>query len=160
MWIGLPRLLHELLPIPPSGSIVLMSEVVEAHPQSHHHFWASAVLSFCLLFLFLASTLYHSFSMLPQGPYDDRHGSCHLPTNHDGYPRFFFVIVLLGIKYTVSFTLLILDHVGIYFLIAGECTVDEGKRCLEGNSCWRGGRKQMRCKVNLTTSLFLSAACI
>lgn len=51
-------------------------------------FWACAVYSFSLMFLFLCSSLYHSFFMLPMA----------------------------------SRVLQILDHVGIYMLIAGSYT--------------------------------------
>jgi len=53
-----------------------------------YHFWSCALYSFSLMFLFLVSTLYHSFFMLPA---------------------------------TLS-VLQILDHIGIYLVIAGSYT--------------------------------------
>jgi hemolysin III len=77
------------------GCIILMSEVMsdtngKMHPNEGMsvHFWACAVYSFSLMFLFLCSSLYHSFFMLPMA----------------------------------SRVLQILDHVGIYMLIAGSYT--------------------------------------
>jgi predicted membrane channel-forming protein YqfA (hemolysin III family) len=34
-----------------------------------YHFWACVLYSFSLMFLFLSSTLFHSFFMLPQSEY-------------------------------------------------------------------------------------------
>jgi hemolysin III len=78
------------------GCIILMSEVMSdeaagastAAGSSSVRFWACAVYSFSLMFLFLCSSLYHSFFMLPMA----------------------------------SRVLQILDHVGIYMLIAGSYT--------------------------------------
>lgn len=45
------------------GSTLLMSD---AHAKgTDYHFWAAALFSFSLMFLFLFSTLYHSFFMVP-----------------------------------------------------------------------------------------------
>ena len=73
------------------GCIILMSEAMaDSHGKEKFvgegpRFWACAIYSFSLMFLFLSSSLYHSFFMLP----------------------------------TASRVLQILDHVGIYMLIAG-----------------------------------------
>jgi len=69
------------------GAILLMTESMANH-STDYHFWACFLFSFSLMFLFLASTLFHSFFMFPHA----------------------------------SFVLLILDHVGIYLLIAGSYT--------------------------------------
>jgi len=69
------------------ASCVLISAAA-AHHLSVYHFWACALYSFSLMFLFLSSCLFHSFFMLP----------------------------------TTSRILQILDHVGIYMLIAGSYT--------------------------------------
>ena len=69
------------------ASCVLISEAAEQHLTTYH-FWACALYSFSLMFLFLSSCLFHSFFMLP----------------------------------TTSRILQILDHVGIYLLIAGSYT--------------------------------------
>lgn len=45
------------------GTIVLLSEVAG---KSDHHFWACIIFCVSLLVLFLSSTLYHSFFMLPK----------------------------------------------------------------------------------------------
>jgi hypothetical protein len=69
------------------AAILLMSEAAELH-MTDYHFWACLLFSFSLMFLFMSSTLYHSFFMLPK-----------------------------------AFRILqILDHVGIYMLIAGSYT--------------------------------------
>lgn len=76
------------------GCIILMSEVMSADANNDKasgdsvRFWACAVYSFSLMFLFLCSSLYHSFFLLP----------------------------------VASRVLQILDHVGIYMLIAGSYT--------------------------------------
>jgi hemolysin III len=73
------------------GCIILMSEVLSdtsSSSGSDVRFWACAVYSFSLMFLFFCSCLYHSFFMLP----------------------------------LASRVLQILDHVGIYMLIAGSYT--------------------------------------
>ena len=51
------------------GTIILMSETVANNNRTDYHFWACFLFSFSLMFLFLASTLYHSFFMLPHGNY-------------------------------------------------------------------------------------------
>lgn len=77
------------------GCILLMSEVLsDSNKQLNKssgvesRYWACAIYSFSLMFLFFCSSLYHSFFMLP----------------------------------TASRVLQILDHVGIYMLIAGSYT--------------------------------------
>ena len=50
------------------GAILLLSETtVQNGSSTDYHFWACFLFSFSLMFLFLASTLYHSFFMLPHG---------------------------------------------------------------------------------------------
>jgi hemolysin III len=46
------------------GTFVLMNAVVQADHTTDYHYWASAIYSFSLVYLFLASTLYHSFFMV------------------------------------------------------------------------------------------------
>lgn len=78
------------------GSIILMSEAMAntgavgggGGGSDSVRFWACAVYSASLMFLFLCSSLYHSFFMLPMA----------------------------------SRVLQVLDHVGIYMLIAGSYT--------------------------------------
>ena len=48
------------------GSTVLMNAVVEYEGTTDYHYWACLVYSVSLMFLFLFSTLYHSFFMMPQ----------------------------------------------------------------------------------------------
>lgn len=67
------------------GSVILMSDAADIY-KTDYHFWACALYSFALMFLFLSSCLFHSFFMLP----------------------------------TTSRILQILDHIGIYFVIAGS----------------------------------------
>lgn len=69
------------------GANLLISQALEQH-YTDYHFWACVLYSFSLLFLFLSSTLFHSFFMMPQ----------------------------------TSRILQVLDHVGIYMLIAGTYT--------------------------------------
>lgn len=67
------------------GSVILMSDAADIY-KTDYHFWACALYSFALMFLFLSSCLFHSFFMLP----------------------------------TTSRILQILDHIGIYLVIAGS----------------------------------------
>jgi len=48
------------------GACVLMNASVELGHATDYHYWACAVYSFSLLYLFLASTCYHSSFMLPR----------------------------------------------------------------------------------------------
>ena len=48
------------------GSTVLMNAVVEYEGSTDYHYWACLVYSVSLMCLFLFSTLYHSFFMMPQ----------------------------------------------------------------------------------------------
>lgn len=48
------------------GACVLMNASVEQGHATGYHYWACAVYSFSLMYLFLASTLYHSSFMLPR----------------------------------------------------------------------------------------------
>lgn len=68
------------------GAFLLISTAIER--GTDYHFWACAIYSFSLMFLFLSSSLFHSFFMLPK----------------------------------TSRVLQILDHVGIYMVIAGTYT--------------------------------------
>jgi channel protein (hemolysin III family) len=68
------------------ASTLLMTDAVSK--GTDYHYWSASLFSFSLIFLFLCSTLYHSFFMVP----------------------------------SASHVLQILDHVGIYFLIAGSYT--------------------------------------
>ena len=70
------------------GANILISRAADETSYTDYHFWACVLYSFSLMFLFLSSTLYHSFFMLPQ----------------------------------TSRILQVLDHVGIYMLIAGSYT--------------------------------------
>lgn len=47
------------------GSVVLMNAVLEYENATPYHYWACLVYSVSLMFLFLFSTLYHSFFMMP-----------------------------------------------------------------------------------------------
>jgi hemolysin III len=47
------------------GAILLMDEALASQEKTDYHFWACILFSSSLLFLFLASTLFHSFFMLP-----------------------------------------------------------------------------------------------
>ncbi len=68
------------------GAFLLISTSLEH--TSDYHFWSCTLYSFALMFLFLSSTLFHSFFMLP----------------------------------ATSSVLQILDHIGIYLVIAGSYT--------------------------------------
>lgn len=46
------------------GSVILMSDAADIY-KTDYHFWACAMYSFALMFLFLSSCLFHSFFMLP-----------------------------------------------------------------------------------------------
>lgn len=46
------------------GANVLISDTMEVY-KDDYHFWACAIYSFALMFLFLSSSLFHSFFMLP-----------------------------------------------------------------------------------------------
>lgn len=65
------------------GGVLLLTEAAQ---KSDYHFWPCMIYSFTVSFLFLSSTLFHSFFMMP----------------------------------TASRVLQVLDHVGIYLLIAGS----------------------------------------
>ncbi len=69
------------------GAFLLISTSLE-HTTDDYHFWSCTLYSFALMFLFLSSTLFHSFFMLP----------------------------------ATSSVLQILDHIGIYMVIAGSYT--------------------------------------
>lgn len=55
------------------GAIMLMSEATDTYNTgglgTDYHFWACALFSFSLSFLFMCSCLFHSFFMLPQASY-------------------------------------------------------------------------------------------
>lgn len=48
------------------ASIVLMNAVSEYEGTTNYHYWSCSVYSFSLMFLFLFSTMYHSFFMMPR----------------------------------------------------------------------------------------------
>lgn len=47
------------------GANIMISDAAETFVNNAHHFWACVVYSLALMFLFLSSTLFHSFFMLP-----------------------------------------------------------------------------------------------
>ena len=49
------------------GSCLLITEVANEKVYSPYHFWSCVLYSFCLMFLFLSSCLFHSFFMIPKG---------------------------------------------------------------------------------------------
>ena len=47
------------------GGVVMMNAVVESGHSTDYHYWGCMVYSLSLIYLFLASSLYHSFFMMP-----------------------------------------------------------------------------------------------
>jgi hypothetical protein len=88
------------------GANLLLTSAAESKNYTDYHFWACILYSCALMFLFLSSCLFHSFFMMPQSK---------------------FAVNLIQLSVTQCFLaasriLQILDHVGIYGVIAGSYT--------------------------------------
>jgi predicted membrane channel-forming protein YqfA (hemolysin III family) len=89
------------------GANILIADTTDIY-HTDYHFWAAVIYSFALLFLFLSSCLFHSFFMLPSSKFS-------LVLRFLICLNFFLSLLAMRI-------LQILDHVGIYLVIAGTYT--------------------------------------